>query len=662
MYTRITVLVALASLLCSSLAIAAPTRLNQQGRLLDGDGAPMTGSHGLAFTLHDAETDGNEVWREERLVQFEEGYYSIVLGELVPLSDLVFAAGPVWLELNVDGAVLSPRHEVVSVPYALRAAVAESLEGSTVDVDEVSIGGNVVIDGSGNWLGTPPDWSDLTGVPPELADGDADTDTLLGLPCADGYVAKYSTSLGAWDCAQDNDNQLSESQVEGYITNGAIDLAAGSSMAGSALATLGDLATSTDWSTLTSIPANVAQLILDGDNNTDTLGGLVCLDGELARWDDVLGLWTCDTDSVLSETDVEAFVTNGAIDLAAGTTIGGVPIAASGSASFQTSGQVTLTSLNSVTLTPAGPLPQFTHSAWLDVAGAWRPVPYRGDFEICGDGSDGTFTATPGNMTIPGGVYNYTDFNLPVGTTLTVTGSDPLVIRAQNTLVVDGEIMAAGGNASVTTGGVGGPGGTNGGPGSCSACAGWSGGNHGAAGAMPTATCDEPEQGGRPGGGGWTCLSWASQCNPASAKGGGGGGGGGLIILQARHVEISGTIDVGGGNGAVNQQKTGGGGSGGIVFIEASGIDLAASAFFNLAGGTPAAGFNVGSGIGSDGRLILKGRSSTYPISVTYLTYFDECLADSGIPPEVSTYFDPTGLHIRNFGIDPVDVVLNLSE
>ena len=33
--------------------------------------------------------------------------------------------------------------------------------------------------------------------------------------------------------------------------------------------------TSTDWSTLTSIPAHVAQLILDGDNNTDTLGGLV---------------------------------------------------------------------------------------------------------------------------------------------------------------------------------------------------------------------------------------------------------------------------------------------------------------------------------------------------------------------------------------------------
>jgi len=209
MHTRITVLIALASLLCSSLALAAPTKLNQQGRLLDGDGAPLTGSHGLAFTLHDAETDGNEVWREERVVEFEEGYYSLVLGELVPLSDLVFAAGPVWLELSVNGAVLSPRHEVVSVPYSLRSAVAEAVEGGPVDADEVSIGGNVVIDSSGSWTGgaLSVDWSALTGVPPDLADGDADSDVLLGLPCADGYVAKYSTSLGAWDCAQDNDNQ-----------------------------------------------------------------------------------------------------------------------------------------------------------------------------------------------------------------------------------------------------------------------------------------------------------------------------------------------------------------------------------------------------------------------------------------------------------------------
>ena len=111
-------------------------------------------------------------------------------GTVTPLDDLLFAGGTVWMQLAVDGEELSPRQEVVSVPYALRSAVAESVEGGAVDADEVAIGGNTVIDSSGNWLGTPTDWSELTGVPADLSDGDADSDTLLGLPCADGFVTQ----------------------------------------------------------------------------------------------------------------------------------------------------------------------------------------------------------------------------------------------------------------------------------------------------------------------------------------------------------------------------------------------------------------------------------------------------------------------------------------
>ncbi len=225
MQIRTTVLMTLVILLCAGVAFAAPTKLSQQGRLLDGDSQPLTGTHGLVFKLLDAETGGTEVWQEERVVSFEEGYYSVVLGEQVPLSDLLFAAGSVWLELTVDGAVLSPRHEVVSVPFALRAAVADAVEGGPVDADEISVGGSPVIDSNGNWVGTAVDWSELTGVPADLTDGDADTDTLLALPCADGFVAKYSASLSAWDCAEDldTDTQLTNGQVaaaalaEGFV-------------------------------------------------------------------------------------------------------------------------------------------------------------------------------------------------------------------------------------------------------------------------------------------------------------------------------------------------------------------------------------------------------------------------------------------------------------
>jgi len=456
MLTRITVLVALASLLCSSLAIAAPTRLSQQGRLLDGDGAPLTGGHGLAFTLHDAETDGNEVWNEEHSVEFEEGYYSIVLGTVAALEDLLFAGSTVWLQLSVDGVVLSPRQEVVSVPYALRAAVAEAVEGGTVDADEISISGNVVIDSAGNWLGTPTDWNALTGVPADLADGDGDTlqglacidgqmptydsasalwvcaapssmdtlallsclsgelvtwddsnsqwvcspdldtqlteaqvdafvannnystgahttdtdtdtqlsetqvdafvannnystgahttdtDTLLGLPCADGFVPKYSTALGAWDCASDEDSlaalscqsgdisvyealaglwvcgadldtdtQLSETQVDTFVANNNYSTGAHTT----------DTDTQLSETQVDTFVANNNYSTGIHTINTDVLGGLSCAGGEVARYNSNSGLWTCDVDAVLTETQVENYITNGALALSGDFTV-----------------------------------------------------------------------------------------------------------------------------------------------------------------------------------------------------------------------------------------------------------------------------------------------------------------------------------------------------
>jgi hypothetical protein len=369
MRTRITALIALGTLLCSSMVLAAPTKLSQQGRLLDGDGAPLTDGHGLTFTLHDAETDGNEVWREERVVQFDEGYYSIVLGTVTPLEDLLFAGGTVWMQLAVDGVELSPRQEVVSVPYALRAAVAESVEGGAVDADEVAIGGSVVIDSSGNWLGTPTDWSELTGVPADLSDGDADSDILLGLPCADGFVAKYSSSLGAWDCAQDNDSlaalicltgeipvydlvtglwlcgadldtdtQLTEAQVDAFVANNNYSTGAHTTDTDTQLTetqvddfvannnySVGAHTTDTDTQlTETQVDdfvANNGYSVGAHTTNTDVLGGLSCLDGEVAHYNSNSSLWMCAADAVLTETQVETYITNGALAMSGDFTV-----------------------------------------------------------------------------------------------------------------------------------------------------------------------------------------------------------------------------------------------------------------------------------------------------------------------------------------------------
>ena len=108
---------------------AAPTKLAQQGRVLDRYEAPLEGTHTMVFSLFDASSDGSSLWSEERSVDFEQGYYSVTLGEQEPLEDLLFTAESVWLEVTIDGETLSPRQEVVSVPYALRATAAEHVEG-----------------------------------------------------------------------------------------------------------------------------------------------------------------------------------------------------------------------------------------------------------------------------------------------------------------------------------------------------------------------------------------------------------------------------------------------------------------------------------------------------------------------------------------------------
>ena len=67
-------------------------------------------------------------------------------------------------------------------------------------------------------------------------------------------------------------------------------------------------------------------------------------------------------------------------------------------------------------------------------------------------------------------------------------------------------------------------------------------------------------------------------------------------------------------------------------------------------------------GCGGDGRLIVKARSTSYATSMSYLSNFDECDVDADVPAEVDLHYDSSGLHIRNFGINAQQVLLNMRE
>lgn len=144
-------------LVVPSMAIGqVPAKLGYQGRLLKSDGSAETGSHKLSFTLHDQAIGGKALWSEDQQVSFSDGYYAVTLGESATIGSSVFDGTARFLEIAVDGAALTPRQRVDTVPYALTCTQAYSVSGGgSVNASSISVGSNTVIDSSGKWVGSP---------------------------------------------------------------------------------------------------------------------------------------------------------------------------------------------------------------------------------------------------------------------------------------------------------------------------------------------------------------------------------------------------------------------------------------------------------------------------------------------------------------------------
>ena len=293
-------LICLLALLFALPASAAPTKLAQQGRVLDGDGAPLEGNFSMVFVLYDAPTDGTALWTEERSADFDAGYYSITLGEQVPLDDLLFTVDSVWLELSIGGETLAPRQEVVSVPYALRATAAEHVEGGMVDAAEISVDGTVVIDASGSWVGPTPavGWSDLSDIPADIADGDQDEDTLAGLACAEGQLPKWDAATSLWVCGDDIDTDTTDPNTDTLVSM-VCSTGQVAKWDGAAWACGDDIDTDTQLTEaqVDSYVANNNYSVGAHTANTDVLAGLPCADGYIAKFDGSSGLWDCALDA-----------------------------------------------------------------------------------------------------------------------------------------------------------------------------------------------------------------------------------------------------------------------------------------------------------------------------------------------------------------------------
>ena len=112
---------------------AVPPMVNYNGTLISNSGKPLSGVIGVTFTLYKEAQGGAPLWVETQNVQPDKaGHYTVMLGSSTSkgLPSELFASGePRWLGVQAQGQEELPRVLFISVPYALKAADAETIGG-----------------------------------------------------------------------------------------------------------------------------------------------------------------------------------------------------------------------------------------------------------------------------------------------------------------------------------------------------------------------------------------------------------------------------------------------------------------------------------------------------------------------------------------------------
>jgi len=111
----------------------APEMFRYQGRLVDGTNL-VNATLPMSIKLYDALSGGTRLYEDSNSVLVVDGLYSTYIGDNTVYGSLTNAMtnAVVYLELTVNGATLSPRERLVSVPYALNAGGDTTPAGTVV--------------------------------------------------------------------------------------------------------------------------------------------------------------------------------------------------------------------------------------------------------------------------------------------------------------------------------------------------------------------------------------------------------------------------------------------------------------------------------------------------------------------------------------------------
>ena len=102
-----------------------PTLINFQAQLDES----ATGPASATFAIYNASEGGAKLWQETySTLDIDNGYLTVLLGSITPFPPALFAnSGSRYIELIINGETLTPRFQLTSVSYAMRAEVADQL-------------------------------------------------------------------------------------------------------------------------------------------------------------------------------------------------------------------------------------------------------------------------------------------------------------------------------------------------------------------------------------------------------------------------------------------------------------------------------------------------------------------------------------------------------
>lgn len=120
---------------------AVPGTINYQGRLLDNNGIPVTGSYNFVLSIWSTAsgTTGKVYQENHNAVAVDDGVYNFQIGGGTSQSptwnptSLFNTAAARYVELAVNGETLTPRHRLLSAPFTLQSGNSDALGGQGIN-------------------------------------------------------------------------------------------------------------------------------------------------------------------------------------------------------------------------------------------------------------------------------------------------------------------------------------------------------------------------------------------------------------------------------------------------------------------------------------------------------------------------------------------------